>query len=444
MNKHFKLGDKDALHDLPPTITGVAVVCRSFQVVPPHVMTKIDAFANCVPSLESASERGFTELLERLGKLEWTDVSESFRRKRLSHAVKAFFTHKTPVSVNVLKWWVLSYFPACFGYEMLEIFRHAVKNERLDVILWLHSLHKLSSFSLNNIQCYCPEIVYFLHEHVEGFQIKPQVEKASSESDFAYLKWVLRNQDLYEVGCLAGAAKDLIHNGELDKLKWLHTHHPRAISTNALAEAISSNQLDVAKWLETTANTFHGSRECECSTVPMIKWALQLSNPFWGYNGEKTPFVNQSLHRAVSENKTEAVKILWETLSPGRQQTYRREELCVMAERGNLTMVKWLQAHGAQRSETAMERTAERGHLDVIQWMFRCKYPYHEHVMDSAAANNHLDVVKWLHQRRRWIKQQQMGIWRWFSGYMSIVQKAALPTLWTTLQPMATCSRVAA
>jgi hypothetical protein len=92
--------------------------------------------------------------------------------------------------------------------------------------------------------------------------------------------------------------------------------------------------------------------------------------------------------------------------------------LCeTVAQKGNLTVLKYLRSLGCSWDRFTCTYAAENGHLDVIKWCRENGCPWDQHTCAYAAEYGHLDVIQWCRQNgcpwddwTQW--QPKMDIWK--------------------------------
>jgi hypothetical protein len=67
----------------------------------------------------------------------------------------------------------------------------------------------------------------------------------------------------------------------------------------------------------------------------------------------------------------------------------------VLAERGDMPMVLWLEAHGCAWDEGACGLAAAEGELGLLQWLRGCGCPWEARVRSLAVLNDHVACAEW-------------------------------------------------
>lgn len=136
-----------------PELTAVKLICHQWQQIAalPHVRSSINSFLDCFEikwTLERASNRGAVKMMDRLGKLEWSEASDGFRKKRFLTAVKKAICDAKPQS---LRWWMMTYMPD-HAFAIPEIQKLAIEQQcgytaklRVEMLQWLLDQGKLTN-----------------------------------------------------------------------------------------------------------------------------------------------------------------------------------------------------------------------------------------------------------------------------------------------------------
>lgn len=380
---------RDQDSDIPHQLTAVELVIRVHPQLPAlrHVALQVDSFLfSSVWTLEKASEHGFVRLLDRLLPLEWSGVTDRFRRWRLHTAIA-----QPSYSLGVLQWWMDCYLPKC-------------PQELSDVIQI--RLHLPSQSSTR--RSITPE------EHIQ------------------YTKWAIKQRELCEVTNISSALESAVNCGRLDELQWLHAQTSERCSEYTLQYALSLGHLSIAKWLYTSypAQFFADPWEVS-SDLKVVQWVMLEYN--WRSESHRTTCIDRSVNYAISsckseENAEDILRLVQFLISvrperipiPAKLPMGLRfvclewrpdmiydpiagtETMNEAASCGLLEVVQWLHWNDTGGcTDLAMYRAASNGHLEVVQWLHvnrpeGCT----THAMDAAASNGHLNVVQWLHMNR--------------------------------------------
>lgn len=419
--------------DQEQRLTAVALAVATCQRLAAlrHATDVIDFFL--LPSrawaLETASERGFVRLLDRLLPLEWTGVSDHFRWLRFTHAIDNLtrWNH----SVDVIGWWVTRYLP---GHEC-EAVESAVLNGNVGLLEWLTDKGVCPLQNMRrDFRLYASEsdFAYWLHENLQGvnmsLDVGPKLGDVSLNHQYlVYVRWAVQQRSRYEITGVALAMDYAAFHGLLDDLKWLHDQSADRCSVQVLRDALRNGHLETAQWLCATYpdGFFKDPQEVKVD-LALAQWVMSAYN--WKEQDGRMECVERSIlhacrHGTHEEEVLQLVQFLFSVRLPEsrvqvqwpfttstvlpwtRRRQYQQKATDVMnaaASSGLLAVVKWLHTNRSDRcSINAMDQAATNGHLDVVQWLHAnrsegCSY----RAMCGAIENNHMRVVQWLHANR--------------------------------------------
>lgn len=399
-----------AMNTTMELLAAVRLICAKLPCLNtlPMAAHMIDAFLLNGASewtLESASERGFLPLLDRLLERELPQFNQKCREYRLRRAILNGY------SAPVLKWWLESYMPGQTMFSSTDVCEIAMGHWQLHIVQWLVQERRDDLHPECFGACKSPDIAYWLYEHDRHLPVVVYVD--SGDDDLDYIKWCMAIEvdDDCAFTFVWHDIMTAISYGPVEILSKIVDSEP---VYDALDIALRLGRLDVAKWLHQNYSNLHvidiacrfhprNSRQwCPSCTwkqvdLQIVRWAFCEFD--WKDDEEaQTLYAKRLARTAAATGNLDVLRFLFEI-----SLNLELEPDCVdeAASNGHVSVVCWLHENNQLCTFKAMDGAAENGHLEIVQWLHENRTEgCTTEAMDKAAANGYLDVVQWLHAFR--------------------------------------------
>lgn len=292
---------------------------------------------------------------------------------------------------NVLQW-AVERLGATLSQTQMDI---AISNGRLDTARWLLS---------------------------QGIQIlRPNtISGATRNKHFTTLRWAIENLTMFmkelEPGVDAMLAElgqlgiiQLLHEfgviftttvmnsaargGQLDVVKWVHSHWNVGCTTAAMDGAAENNHLDVVKWLNTNR-----SEGCTTEAIDQAATNGHLEVVIWFHENRTEGCTVRAMDGASANGYLAVVTWLHEHFIEGCTTA----AMDGASANGHLAVVTWLHEYFTEGCTTAaMDGAIKSGHLNILKFLHdNCNRGYSAEAVVDAVREGHINVVKWMHLTR--------------------------------------------
>lgn len=386
-------------------MTAIRVIFKGHSL--PHVVHRIDDF---IPmdlshwSLESASERGFARLLDRVLKAQRQVFTLRCRTKRLHAAIAAGY------DLPVLQWWLQVYKPAQTNANlpMNMVCSLIINTASLPVVQWLLDQVQ-GKLSLVVMRCSKPEVARWLYEHGRHeLPIKFILTicvKADATPEF--IQWCMAVEDDPECSFkIDWSDMNPIKHGRVDILPRMNEFQ---IRPDALEVALRHGHFHVAKWLHQRfpAHKLWDIRR-EASDwkhldLETVRWVL--FDYAWTNINVRAACLKTMTINAASLGALDVLEYLYELqqsrLSGSEAAALGSDCLEAAAANDRLPIIQWLHDQQLKCTPKVTDQAARNGHLALVQWLhLNLPGGCTTDAMDDAAENGHLEIVQWLHANR--------------------------------------------
>lgn len=174
--------------------------------------------------------------------------------------------------------------------------------------------------------------------------------------------------------------------GQLDVIKWLHSHEYNEISDRVACSAAKHGHQHVLEWLAKfgVISAYVFDQAAKGGHFELIKW-LRKQGYRWG---------DSATGSAAGYGDLDILKWMRDNGCPVASLAYKHA-----ASNGKLEILKWLYSEGNDVFVNIYDLSREAirgGHIHVLEWLVDIKYPLASSGYRVAASKGRIDVFKWL------------------------------------------------
>lgn len=228
-------------------------------------------------------------------------------------------------------------------------------------------------------------------ELVRGTTLQPEnlCFEAASHNYFGVLKWAkTAGYPVTSVPCSAA------YHGNLEMLKWIRKNGlitwDQSVIDLTYNVAVQYGNLNIVEWMyaryDDNVKTLHYNA-ARYGHHNILDWLINNDiNSIYFVDTKLYAIAAQAgQYGLIKTLHTTEYDCLWDEMT-----------FAYTAERGTLTMLKWLHTNGCPVDYTAGIAAARARHIDIIKWLTSIGVSLHSDMWIEAIANNHTELIEWL------------------------------------------------